>query len=177
MPVEWALSVMVPIFKRKGDNRKCSCHRAVKPLEHEMKLVGRVLEKRLCRVVSVDKMQLGFMTERGAIDAVFILSRMQEGYHAKGKKLYMCFGDLWKALDRVLRKALEWVVRKKGMPEVLVRSVISQYDGAKTRVRMDSKLSELFLIKVEMQQASVLSPFPFAVVVDVATEFPGVCAK
>ena len=32
---------------------------------------------------------------------------MQEEYHAKGKKLYMCFVDLEKAFDRVLRKGLQ----------------------------------------------------------------------
>ena len=48
MPVEWALCIVVAIFKGKGDIRKCSCHRAVKLLEHAMKVVERVLEKRLC---------------------------------------------------------------------------------------------------------------------------------
>ena len=53
---------------------------------------------------------------------------------------------------------------------VLVRWVISQYDGAKTRVRMDSELSEKFEVNVRMYQGSVLSPFLFAVVVDVVSE-------
>ena len=39
MPVEWALSIVVPIFKGKGDIRNCSCYGAVKLLEHEMKVV------------------------------------------------------------------------------------------------------------------------------------------
>ena len=47
-----------------------------------MKVVERVLEKRLSRIMSVDEMQFGFMTERGRIDAVFIMRRMQEEYHA-----------------------------------------------------------------------------------------------
>ena len=47
MPAEWALSMVVPIFKRKGDIRNCSCYRAAKLLEHGMKVVGRVLGKRL----------------------------------------------------------------------------------------------------------------------------------
>ena len=44
-------------------------------------------------------MQFGFMPERETIDAVFILRRMQEDYHAKGKTLYMCFVDKEKAFD------------------------------------------------------------------------------
>ena len=82
------------------------------------------------------------MSEKGTIDAVFMLRRLQEEYCAKGKKLYMCFVDLEKALDRVPMKVLEWALRKKGIPEVLVRSVMGLYEGAKTRVRVDSELSE-----------------------------------
>ena len=37
------------------------------------------------------------------------------------KKLYMCFVELDKALDRVLSKVLELVMRKTGIPDVLVR--------------------------------------------------------
>ena len=95
---------------------------------------------------------------------------MQEEYHAKGKKLYMCFVDIEKVFDRAPRKILELAVRKKKIPEVLVRSVMSLYEGAKTRVRVDSELSEEFEIKVGMHQGSVLSNFPFAVVAVVVTE-------
>ena len=56
------------------------------------------------------------------------------------------------------------------IPEVLVRSVSRVYEGAKTRVRVDSVLSEEFEVNVGMYQGSVLSPFLFAVVVDVVTE-------
>ena len=50
-------------------------------------------------------------------------------------------------------------MRKKGIPEALVRSVVSLYEGAKTRVRVDSVLLENFEVKVRMHQGSVLSPF------------------
>ena len=110
------------------------------------------------------------MPEKGTIDAVFILRRMQEEHHAKGKKLYMYFVNLEKAFDRVLRKVLEWALRKKVIQEVLVRSVMGLYMGAKTRVREDSDLSKEFEVKVGMHQGSVQSPY-FAVVVDGVTEF------
>ena len=60
--------------------------------------------------------------------------------------------DLEKAFDRVSWKVLEWAMRKKGIPEVLVRSVISLYERAKTRVRVDSELSDEFEVKVGMHQ-------------------------
>ena len=89
----------------------------------------------------------------------------------------MCFEDLEKAVDRVPRKVLGWATRKKGIPDVLVRSVMCVHEGAKIRVRVDYELSEKFEVKVGMHQGSVLSPFLFAVVVDVVTEFARGCAK
>ena len=61
MPDEWALSVVVPIFKGKGDATSCGAYRGVKLLEHAMKIVEKVVERRLWRMVQVDEMQFGFM--------------------------------------------------------------------------------------------------------------------
>ena len=54
-----------------------------------MKVVYSVLEKMLRRIVSVDEMQFCSMPERGTIETIFILKRMQEGHHAKGNKLHV----------------------------------------------------------------------------------------
>ena len=59
-------------------------------------------------------------------------------------------------------------MRKKEIPEVLVRSVMSLYEGAKTSIRVESELSDEFEVKVGMHQGSVLLHFLFAVVVDAA---------
>ena len=93
-------------------------------------------------------MQFCLTLEIGTIDAVFILKRMQEEYHAKGEMLYMCFVDQEKAFNRVQRKVLEWAMRKKGIPDALARSVISLYEVAKTSVSMESELSEELGVKV-----------------------------
>ena len=45
---------------------------------------------------------------------MFILRRMLEEYHAKGKQLCMCFADLEKAFDRVPWNVLKWAIRKNG---------------------------------------------------------------
>ena len=84
----------MPIFQEKGDIRNCSFYEAVKFPEHGMNLVEKVLEKWLRRIVTVDEIKYGFMPDRGTIDAVFILRRLKEEYHAKQKQLYMCFVDI-----------------------------------------------------------------------------------
>ena len=83
-------------------------------------------------------MQFGFMPGKITVDAIFIVRRMQEEYQKKDKKVYMRFVDMEKAFDRVPRKVMEWAMRKKGLSKVMVRSVMSLYDGAKTRVSMGS---------------------------------------
>ena len=125
-----------------------------------MKIVEKVLERRMRRMVKVDEMQFGFMPGKGTIDAVFILTRLQEEYVDKERKLYMCFVDLEKALDRVPRRVLERAMRKRGIPQAMVRAVMSLYEGAKRRVRVGLELSE-FEVKIGVHQGSALSPWLF----------------
>ena len=93
MPDEWKTSVIVPILKGKGDVMSCGSYRGVKLLEHAIKIVERVLER---RIRTLDN-----------------LNEMQEEYQKKDKKLYMCFVDMEKAFDRVPRKVMEWAMRKR----------------------------------------------------------------
>ena len=65
---------------------------------------------------------------------------------------------------------LEWAMRKRGIPEAMVRAVMSLYEGAKTRVRVGLELSEEFEVKVGVHQGSVLLPLVFAIVVDTVME-------
>ena len=38
MPEDWAISVVIPISKRKGDIMNCGMYRGVKLLEHAVKI-------------------------------------------------------------------------------------------------------------------------------------------
>ena len=67
MPEEWKTSVVVPIFKKKGDVMDCGAYRGVKLLEHAMKIVERVLENRIRELVMIDDMQFGFMPGRARL--------------------------------------------------------------------------------------------------------------
>ena len=144
MPEEWKTSVVVPIFKGKGDVMDCGAYRWVKLLGHAMKIVERVLENRIRELLMIDEMQFGFMPGKGTTHALFILRRMQEEFCEREKKLFMCFVDLEKAFDRVPRKVMEWALRKKGLAEVLVQAVMSLYEGSRTKVKVGSGTSDEF---------------------------------
>ena len=73
---------------------------------------------------------------------------MQEEFRGREKKLYMCFVDLEKVFDRVPRKVMEWALRKKSLPEVLVKAVMSFYERSRIKVRVGLGLSEEFGVRV-----------------------------
>ena len=61
-------------------------------------------------------------------------------------------------------------MRKKGIPEVMVRAVMSLYEGAKTRVRVGLELSEEYEVKVGVHQGFVLLLLVFVIMVDMVME-------
>ena len=128
MPEDRATCVAIPIYKEKEDIMNCGMHRGVKLLEHAMKIVEEILEKRLRIIVTIGGMQFGFMPGKGTIDAVIILRRIYEEYIAKQRKLCMCFVDLERAINNVQRKVVKLAMRKKDIPEALVTAVMSQYN-------------------------------------------------
>ena len=61
-------------------------------------------------------------------------------------------------------------MRKKKVSEVVVKAVMSLYNGAKTKVKVGSGLLDEFSGNVGVHQGSVLSPLLFVIVVDAVTE-------
>ena len=98
IPVDWESSILLPVFKGKGDPMECGSYRVIKLLEHAMKVIEHVFERRIREKV----LQFGFMPGKGA-DAIFTVRQMQEKYGCKGKQLYFAYVDLEKAFDRVPR--------------------------------------------------------------------------
>jgi hypothetical protein len=53
MPDEWRQSILVSIFKNKGDVQSCTNYRGIKLMSHTMKLWERITEHRLREVTNV----------------------------------------------------------------------------------------------------------------------------
>ena len=167
IPDEWRESVLVPIYKEKGDVQECQNYRGIKLLSHTMKIWERIVDKRVRGEVKVAEEQFGFKPGRGRTNAIFILRQMVEKYREKGRDLHMVFVDLEKAYDRIPREELWRCLREKMVPEKYVRLIKEMYRDAKTRVRSGVGTTEGFEVKVGLHQGSVLSPFLFNNVFDV----------
>ena len=144
MHVKWKTSVIVPIFKGTSDLMSFGSYRGVKLPEHATKTVEKVLLRRIRTPINLNKMHLGFMSGKGTVHATFSKKRMQEEYRKKGKKLFMYFVDMGKTIDRFPRKMMEWDMRKESLSDEMFRAVMSWYDGAKTKVKMETAYSDEF---------------------------------
>ena len=78
MPEEWRDSVLIPIFKNKGDVQSCSNYRGIKLISHTMKLWERIVEKRLRSDLKFSNQQYGFMPGKSTTDALFALRVLME---------------------------------------------------------------------------------------------------
>ncbi|KAK3525039.1 hypothetical protein QTP86_013475 [Hemibagrus guttatus] len=132
MPEEWRRSVLVPIFKNKGDVQSCSNYRGIKLMSHTMKLWERVVEARLRKVVEICEQQYGFMPRKSTTDAIFALRILMEKYRDGQRELHCVFVDLEKAYDRVPREELWYCMRKLGVAEKYVRVVQDMYERSRT---------------------------------------------
>ncbi|KAK3506081.1 hypothetical protein QTP70_021893, partial [Hemibagrus guttatus] len=170
MPEEWRRSVLVPIFKNKGDVQSCSNYRGIKLMSHTMKLWERVVEARLRKVVEICEQQYGFMPRKSTTDAIFALRILMEKYRDGQKELHCVFVDLEKAYDRVPREELWYCMRKSGVAEKYVRVVQDMYERSRTVVRCAVGQTQEFNVEVGLHQGSALSPFLFAMVMDQLSE-------
>ena len=124
MPEEWRDSVLIPIFKNKGDVQSCSNYRGIKLISHTMKLWERIVEKRLRSDLKFSNQQYGFMPGKSTTDALFALRVLMEKYREGQKELHCVFVDLEKAYDKVPREEVWYCMRKSGLAEKYVRIVL-----------------------------------------------------
>ena len=77
---DWRKSILVPIYKNKGDIQSCNNYRGIKLMSHTMKLWEKVIEHRLRAETSISKNQFGFMPSRSTTEAIYILRGLMKKY-------------------------------------------------------------------------------------------------
>ena len=88
IPEDSEKSIIVPIYKQKGDPMDCGNNRGIKLLEQIMKVLEKVLDQRLSGIVSINNMQMGFMQGRRTTDATFMVKQLQEKFWEVKKDIF-----------------------------------------------------------------------------------------
>jgi len=56
IPEDWESSVVLPIYKGKGDPMECGSYRGIKMWEHSMKVVEMIFKDRIWQQIDIDNM-------------------------------------------------------------------------------------------------------------------------
>ena len=89
MPEKWRRSVLIPIYKNKGDTQSSGNYRGIKLMSHTMKVWERIIEARLRDKVQINKQKYGFMLGKGTSHTMFALRMLIEKYR-KSKRAALC---------------------------------------------------------------------------------------
>ena len=128
-----------------------------------------MVELRLRRIVTISENQFDFMPGRSTMEAIHLVRRLVKQFWERKKNLHMIFIDLEKTYCRVSREILRMSLKARGVPIAYIKSIQDMYDGSKTHVRMVGGDLEHFPLLIGLHQGTTLSPFLFALVMDVLT--------
>ena len=108
IPEELGKTIIVPIFKNKGDSSRCENYRGVALLNHIAKIYERILERRARNIIEeqLGEEQYGYRKGRSVIDPIFALRTVIEKSWEFNVPLYGVFIDLQKAFDSIPRNKL-----------------------------------------------------------------------
>ena len=80
IPDKLRKSILIPIFKNKGNIMNCGNYRGIKLMWHSMKLYERVHKNRPRNIVSISDEQFGFVKGKSTTEGIFALRQLQERY-------------------------------------------------------------------------------------------------
>ena len=138
-----------------------------------MKVLEKVIEGRVRKVVKIDSMQFGYMAGKSTTDAIFIVQQLQEKYLARNKGLWMALVDLVKAFYRVPREVVLWALRYLGVDEWIVSVIRAMFEDVTTKVKLNGRESNALSVRVGVHQRSVLSPLLFIIQLEALSRSDG----
>ena len=107
--------------------------------------------------------QAGFRPTHSTSDHIFTLHSIVNIYLSGKNCLYCCFIDYEEVFDRVDRSLLWTTVLRSVIDGKVLRFIYNLYLGAKSCVKIDNNLSEIFPCKAGVTQGENLSPLLFAI--------------
>ena len=171
MPSAWRQSILIPMFKGKGDIQECKNYRGIKLISHTFKIWERVVDRRMRQCTNIHESQFGFMPgSRSTTDTIFILKQTIEEHREGQKNIRVTFIDQEKAYDSIPREDIWRSSRELNVPEKYNRLIQDMYQGCKTVVRSAAGESISFGMDVGLHQCSALSPYLFLLMMDVLTQ-------
>ena len=130
-------------------------------LETFRKLVIRIIQKRLCKVIVQKKIfkdaNFTGLLEESTMVPIHILNNIIEDAIQKNNKLWIAFQDMRKAFDSVSMTALELAMKRIQFPEKLITFIKYLYKDREIRVITERGPTSFFTAGNEIDQGEVIS--------------------
>jgi hypothetical protein len=170
VPESWTNGVIIPIYKKKGNELDPNNYRGITLLSCFSKLFTACVNHRLTEYVDKEGLlgeeQAGFRQGYAATDHIFSLTCLIELYLMTKKRLYVAFVDYQKAFDSVERYLLWIKLLSYNINGKVLNVVRNLYEKAKSCVMTKNVTSELFNCSIGVRQGENLSPLLFALFVN-----------
>jgi len=134
---EWRNGIIIPLPK-KGDLTDCNNWRGITLLSVPGKVFSSVLLGRIKNAIDnqLRQEQAGFRQGRSCNNQIFILRQIIEKVTAWKRPVIMNFTDFKKTFDSVHRPSLWWILKKYGIPEDNIITIIQNlYEGGQSSVK------------------------------------------
>ena len=166
VPSMWEIGIIKPIFKNKGDPADPDNYRGITILSCFSKLLTSVVNNRLTEFLedsgALNENQAGFRKGYSTMDHIFTLKSLIDIYLNKNKRIYAAFVDYRKAFDCVSRPALWVKILNHNIDGKVFKLIKNLYDNAKSCVKLNNCISDLFRSCIGVRQGENLSPLLFA---------------
>ena len=156
---------IIHLYKNKGDRSSCDNHRGISLLSIAGKILAHIMLNRITKHILddvVSESQCGFRKQRGTVDMVFTIRKLQKKCVKQHQDLHLLFIDLTKVFDTVNRAALWAILSKLGCPPRVVQIIRSFHDGMFCRVIENGDASDPFPVSSGVKQGCVLAPTLFS---------------
>lgn len=157
------------IYKNKGDKKDLANWRPISLMNVDYKIMASWIKNRIQdRLKSViEPEQIGFMKNRNIFEHIWTLNAVIEGGIHKRINGAFVMVDQEKAYDRVSHEALEMVLKRRGFPARLVRTISVLHKSATSRIILEKGLSKQISRSRGVFQGCPLAPLLFNIVADV----------
>ena len=166
-PSAWCTSIIVPIFKNKGDPTAATNYRPISLTSCLSKLFSSVLNERLKLYLLTENIikdnQGAFMPGTSTTNHVFNLNCLLENAKNTKSNLFCAFLDLSAAYDNIWREGLFFKLVNNGINGPFLKLIKNMYENTKAYVRYNDTISNTFDCNIGIKQGCSLSCLLFAI--------------
>jgi hypothetical protein len=176
-PAAWVYGVVCAIYKGKGNPKQTDSYRGIMLLPVIAKIFTTILAHRLRRWLEergiISEAQAGFRKGYSTVDNCFILDTLRaQALSRRGKKLYVCFVDMRRAFDSVLRPLLFYKLYQLGIRGPFLGLLQSMYAKCKFSVRInESSGTDPVNSTTGVMQGCILSPSLFSIFINDVVDY------